>query len=162
MCACDGQFYCNACIAASAGADVSNDTGCMTKAPIYSAFNLFTHVPRFVVFKADWSRNVCLRLVVEGLGGGGIGIQSPSGWGVAMTEITNRASDCVLVNGYPAPPGDAAVTAVSGSGTLTMKGTFPCEVSVHATLDFPAGSPAWVLPTESVDVDALPVDGGCG
>jgi len=166
VCGCDGQFYCNDCTAHSAGVDVSHGD-CPAPSPItYSAHNMFTAVPRFVVFKTDPVRDICVRLIVEATGGwGGIGIQTTTGWAVSKAEITNHASDCTQINGYPAPPTDALVSAKDGAGTLVIQnfnqGEIPCQIDLHAKLAFPSGSPDWVPLSEPLDTTALPVDGGC-
>lgn len=125
----------------------------------YSAHNLFTHVPRFVIFKADPARDLCFRLYIEA-GSSGLGFQATEPWVVARADVTEHASDCVLENGYP-KPAPSAVSATSGAGTLTVKGDFPCETSIHGTISFDAQAD-WVPSVEPLDADALPVDGGCG
>lgn len=144
----------------SGGGGGSGGAGGAEPGGTYSAHNLFTHVPRFVIFKADPVRDLCFRLTVEGLGSGGIGIETTDPWAVAQAEVTEHASDCVLENGYP-KPAPSAVPAMSGTGTLTIEGSFPCSATIHAkiTFDPPAG---WVPAVESLDAEALPIDGGCG
>lgn len=133
-----------------------------SSAGAYSASNLFTHVPRFIIFKADPERDVCFRLWVEGYIDSGIGIESPSPWAITQAEVTNHASDCALSNGYPIQPIDSA-PAVSGTGSLTVDGTFPCSISLHGTISFSSdANKSWIPAVEALDVDMLPVDGGCG
>jgi hypothetical protein len=125
------------------------------------ASNLFTHVPRFVVFKADPVHDRCVRLWIEQIAGGpALGIVATAPWSVNKAEVTEHASDCVLENGYPKQALGAAA-AVTGTGTLKVEGGFPCAVTAHATITFDAQAP-WVPKEESLDVEMLPVDGGCG
>ncbi|MDI1476218.1 hypothetical protein [Polyangium sp. y55x31] len=126
----------------------------------YSASNLFTHVPRFIVFKADPARNVCFRLFVEMGSTSTIAIEATAPWIVSHADVTNQASDCATPGGFPPQPMSSA-PAVSGGGTLVVEGTFPCSISLHGALTFDAQAP-WVPMTEPFDVDALPVEGGCG
>ena len=167
VCGCDGSFFCNTCEAARAGQDVNPVISCFPDAgptATYTAFPLATGVARYVIFKADTVRDVCVRIIVEGLDSGMYAISTPPGWWVGKAEITNHASDCELVNGTPPAPKDTAVQASAASGALSdakpPPGPFPCQVSIHATLTFPAG-PSWVPATESIDADALNVGGGC-
>jgi hypothetical protein len=104
-------------------------------------------------------RDVCFRLYVEG-GTTGLGIEATKPWSVARAEVTEHASDCVLENSYP-KPAPSAVSAVSGAGKLIVADNFPCAVSIHATISFDAQAD-WVPSVEPLDVDELPVDGGCG
>jgi hypothetical protein len=162
VCGCDGNFYCNACGAQAAGVDVSSSKGCMAAGGEVSAVGLATNVPRFLIFKADPARDVCFRLMVEGFDGPGIGIMTPAGWSVGSAEVTDHASDCSLINGYPAPPIGSATNATGGTGSISIDGPFfPCTVTIHATLSFDAQAP-WVPPTEAIDADQLAVSGGCG
>jgi hypothetical protein len=127
----------------------------------YSANNLFTHVPRFMIFKADHTRNICIRVWVEGFSGmGAFNIDVTTPWAVNNVEVTNDVNDCALTNGFPPMPMSSA-NALSGLGTIVVEGAFPCSVSVHATLSFDPLEP-WIPATEAFDVDGLPVDGGCG
>ncbi len=126
----------------------------------YDASNLFTHVPRFIIFKADPTRNVCFRLFVEMGASSPLGIVVTSPWIVSHADVTNQASDCATPGGFPPQP-MSSTPAVSGTGTLVVEGTFPCSISLHGTLSFDAQAP-WMPMTEPLDVDALMVDGGCG
>ncbi|MBK9258624.1 MAG: hypothetical protein IPM54_02185 [Polyangiaceae bacterium] len=138
------------------GAVVPDDGGSGDVA--YSAYNLFTHVPRFIIFKTDPVQNLCFRIWVEGFSGGGplmIDVTAP--WAASHAEVTNDISDCVMSSGFPPQPMTSA-PASSGNGTIVVEGTFPCSVSVHANITFDTSEPM----TEAFDVDALPVDGGCG
>ena len=131
---------------------------------IYTAFNLATNLPRYVIFKAEPAANRCVELMVSMSGGPGIGIKTVNGWTVDQALVTAHASDCALdANGYPIVT-MMSTTAQSGSGTLDQQpaGFQPCLASVHATLTFPAGSP-WAPPVDMLDADNLAVQGGgCG
>ncbi|MDI1451843.1 hypothetical protein [Polyangium sp. 6x1] len=126
----------------------------------YSAANLLTHVPRFIIFKADPTQNVCFRLFVEMGSMSPLAIEATAPWIISHADVTNQASDCATPGGSPPQPMSAA-PAISGAGTLVVDGTFPCTISLHGTLSFDAQGP-WVPMSEPFDVDALPVEGGCG
>jgi len=166
VCGCDGEFYCNECIAHAAGVDVSQATNCTpsdggTNA-VYTAFNLNNAIPRFVIFKADTVRNVCSRIYVEANDAMIVDIQASQGWSVFKAEITDNANDCVLLNGYPVSPSGEHFDAMEGTGSLAINGTAMCSVNIHAKLSFAAGSPSWVpAQGERFDADMLDVSGGC-
>lgn len=127
----------------------------------YVAYNLFTHVPRFVVFKIDHTRNLCFRIWVEGfVGPGPLTIMVTDPFVVGRAEVTPDVNDCTMSMGFPMPPATYA-DAVSGMGTITIQGNFPCSVDVHATISYDPKAP-WVPASEPFDVDMLNVDGGCG
>ncbi len=127
----------------------------------YVAYNLFTHVPRFVIFKIDHTRNLCFRIGVEGFGGPGpLTIDVTTPWAVSNVEVTNDVNDCVMSMGFPPQPATFA-KATAGMGTLVIPGGFPCAVDLHAKITFDPVGP-WVPTDEPFDVDALNVDGGCG
>jgi hypothetical protein len=164
VCGCDGAFYCNTCSAQAAGVDVIDSKDCMASGSggSMSAAALATNAPRFIIFKADPVRDVCFRMMVEGLSNPFIGITTPPGWSVGLLEVTDHASDCSLVNGYPAPPAGSAAKAVKASGSITFDNTvFPCKVTIHTLIGFDAQAP-WVPPVEALDADMLAVVGGCG
>jgi hypothetical protein len=127
----------------------------------YVAYNLFTHVPRFVVFKIDHARNLCFRIWVEGFSGPGpLNIDVTTPWAASHAEVTNNVDDCTMSMSFPPQPATFA-NATSGMGTMVIPGGFPCAIDIHATMSFdPIG--AWVPTNEAFDVDALNVDGGCG
>jgi hypothetical protein len=167
ICGCDGQFYCNGCLANAAGLDVSSDVDCLVMpGEGYSAVALATGVPRYAIFKAMPAAGLCVRLVVAGagLGGDGYGITSTMNWTVENAEITNDPADCALsAAGFPVEPASMVVGASGGSGSLKQDSIdLPCTVDIHATLNFPQDFP-WVPPTASLDADGLVIQGaGCG
>ena len=127
----------------------------------YFGYNLFTHVPRFVIFKVDHTRNLCFRLWLEGFSGPGpLNIDVTDPWAASHAEVTNDVNDCVMTMGFPPQPATFA-NATAGMGTLMIPGGFPCAVDLHATITFDPVGP-WVPTNEMFDVDALNVDGGCG
>ena len=126
----------------------------------YVASSLFTHVPRFMIFKVDHTRNLCFRIWMEQFGGGmplGINVTMP--WSAGQAEVTNDVNDCVLSMGFPSQPATFA-KATSAMGTIVVPGGFPCKIDVHAKISFEPVGP-WVPMVEDFDVDALNVDGGC-
>jgi hypothetical protein len=161
VCGCDGKFYCNACTAEGAGVDVSSNKDCLINpGGGLTAANLFTGVPRFMIFKPIPAKDVCFRMWVEASGSPGIGITTTMGWTVTTAEVTAHASDCMLVNGAP-PITMTSVQAVSGTGTLDiLSAGAACSVNIHATLFFKVGLP-WVPASEPIDGDKVDVVGGC-
>jgi hypothetical protein len=126
----------------------------------YSAYDLVTNLPRYVVFKVEPAADRCIQLMVSASGGPGIGIQTPTGWTVDQALVSAHASDCALdASGYPIVPMMSS-PAQMGSGTLTHQptGFQPCTVSVHATLTFAPGL-AGVPTTDALDVDNLAIQG---
>lgn len=128
----------------------------------YVGYNLFTHVPRFVVFKIDHARNLCFRIWVEGLvGPGPYMIQVDDPWVASRVEVTNNVSDCMMTMGFP-PQAQTFAEAKTATGTMMISGSFPCSVDLHAVISFDTAVGAWVPTNEPFDVDMLNVDGGCG
>jgi hypothetical protein len=127
----------------------------------YLGFNLFTHVPRFVVFKIDHKRNLCFRIWVEGLvGPGPLMIDVTDPWVTSRVEVTNNVGDCIMTMGFP-PQAQTFAEATTGTGSMMISGGFPCAVDLHAVISFNPVGP-WVPMNEPFDVDMLSVDGGCG
>jgi hypothetical protein len=155
--------------ASSTGSGSSTSTGSSTTgtgsgAATYTAYGLVTNLPRYVIFKKEPGADRCVQIMVAMSGGPGLGIQTTMGWTVDQAVVTAHASDCALdANGYPIVT-MMSTAATSGTGTLvqTPTGFQPCQVSVHAVLTFPTGSP-WTPPTDALDVDNLPILGvpGC-
>lgn len=141
----------------TAGGPVDGGTGDVE----YVGYNLFTHVPRFVIFKIDHSRNLCFRIWMEGfVGAGPLTIDVNDSWVASRAEVTNNVSDCVMSTGFPPQPMTYA-SATAGMGKIFVPGGFPCAVDVHATISFEPVGP-WVPSNEPFDVDDLNIDGGCG
>ena len=168
LAACSGEVNQTSGSASGSGGDGGNGGGSASGSAsgggaAYSAANLFTHVPRFMIFKADPVRDVCFRFWMEGLGSPGpLGINVTMPWGLSKVEVTNHAIDCSVQNGFPMQPLDFA-DAVSGTGSIVITGGFPCDVSAHGSVSFTVDpTKPWIPATETFDVDALPVDGGCG
>ncbi|HRI67450.1 MAG TPA: hypothetical protein PK156_24570, partial [Polyangium sp.] len=127
----------------------------------YVAYNLFTHVPRFVVYKVDPARNLCFRIWLVGFSNPGtLTIDVTAPWVADRAEVTNNVADCTVTMGFPPQP-QVFANGTSGMGTITVHGGFPCTVDVHATISF-ENIGTWVPASESFDVDGLNVDGGCG
>src|SRR5262245_47821816 len=92
VCGCDGKFYCNACGANSAGVDVSPGMACKA-GDSYRATTMFTGLPRFAIFKASPTRNLCFRLTAVYTQTLGIGIYGDM-FAVEKAEVTNNPIDC--------------------------------------------------------------------
>jgi hypothetical protein len=172
--ACGGEVTDHRSASGSAGAGASASTGggaascedgtlppCTEADGLYSAVNLATAIPRFVLMKAAPARDLCFRLTVEpGYGGQTLGIDSSGEWRIARGVVTDHADECTLKYGYPPPAEGHEADAVSGEGTMTVNGPQPCEVSLHATVSFEPQE-AWAPKSEAFDFDALMVEGGC-
>jgi hypothetical protein len=164
VCGCDGAFYCNTCDAHALGVDISDSKACMMSQTggTVSAIGLATNVPRFMIFKTDPVRNLCFRMLLEGFSGSFTGISTPPDWSVGLLDVTDHASDCTPVNGYPVPPAGDVAKAVKAGGSVSFDPTgFPCKVTVHVEVAFDAQAP-WTPPLELIDADMLAVEGGCG
>lgn len=126
----------------------------------YLGYNLFTHVPRFVIFKVDHARNLCFRVMMEGfLGPGPLGVDVTGNWAATNALVTNDVADCVMSMGFPPQPMTFS-NATGGAGKIVISGGFPCSVDMHMTLTFDPIAP-WVPTSEAFDVDMLNIDGGC-
>jgi hypothetical protein len=170
ICGCDGKVYCNACEASRAGTDIVGNTACVPTGGVYTAYDLFTNVSRVVVFKADATRDICVRVtLVETNAGSGdkYRIEMPVGWAVERAQITDHASDCSITSGgAPPTPIGSVLEAAGAQGKIQFlsdagAGTDPCGMFIHASLAFDAGGFKGAPTTELLDVDNLKVAGAC-
>lgn len=163
VCGCDGQFYCNACGAQTAGVDISALISCAPGQASYAASGFSGGLDHIFIQKADPVRNICLQMHIAApyQNTAGFDFIIPKDWGVQGAFITNQASDC------KDPPGQVmgtSVQAAGGAGTIefTLKpmGFFPCTLSIHGSLAFASSEP-WVPSMEALDADMLVVSNGC-
>ncbi|WP_437739158.1 hypothetical protein WMF39_25800 [Sorangium sp. So ce1504] len=162
VCGCDGQFYCNACVAQQAGVDISDNASCVeTEVGRYTATYWPGGYDHLTIYKARPEADLCVMLYAEAPSR-----QSPAGfdivtvpemWSVSRILMSKGAADCT-------PEGlgsaGAAVSATGATGSLTMElltGTAaPCTVDVDITVTFPE-DPA----TDHLRATDLIVDAGC-
>ncbi len=146
VCACDGTFYCNDCLAHAAGVDVGALGDCAVPDVEYSAHPLPTDVPRLILFKADYGRDLCIRVKLAGFGGPGLFVNvTPSDWVVEAIVASDHVTDCQLGNdGFAIEPEGASVSPIAAAGTIELwLPVYPCGVSADVMLQF-AGGLAWV------------------
>ncbi|EYF08457.1 hypothetical protein [Chondromyces apiculatus] len=161
VCGCDGQFYCNACMARAAGVDVAANTSC-DDATRYSAQYWAGGLDHLIVLAADETRDLCVKVYLDAPkeNAPGFDITAPDGWGVSYAEVTNRAADCDL----PLPDTTTTVSSTGGTGTFSWDTgpsmVAPCDVNVNAVLTFTASEP-WIPGSFQLSATAIPVDGGC-
>lgn len=149
----------NGTCAGGFGAGAGTDGGAPPEAAIYSAENLATGLPRFVVNKAVPARDICVTLVVEALGGlGNYDLTCNEGWTIGNIFVTQDASQCDGGN-WPGSPDSVIASAAIGT-LMADAANVACEVSIHAVIQFPPDAP-WVELEETFDVDDLDVLGGC-
>jgi hypothetical protein len=162
VCGCDGQFYCNTCIAASAGVDVSANASC-TMQGSYAAHFWPGGLDHIIVLKAEPDTNRCVMLYADWPteNAPGFDVTAPPEWGVSHAVITNQAADCAVP---PMAPTGEVVDATGASGTLSwvvQPGMYaPCTLDVDVVVAFD-GAPAWVPPADQLTATAVAVDGGC-
>jgi len=164
VCGCDGQFYCNACGAFSAGVDVSSEPFCDSPGVEYRALLWLGGLDHLIVRKKDPLRDVCVTLFADWPmeNAPGYGMQMPDGWGVSHAMITNHAADC---DDWQAPPLGDQLSADGGNGALSWQVPpglyYPCELSLDLVLTFTSALP-WVSPVEPMVADAVTIEGdGC-
>lgn len=156
VCGCDGNFYCNACIAEEAGVDTTS-AACE---PSYSAINMFTGAPRFAFLKADANRDICFRLVIGAFAGSASALDALPAGVVESAEVTDHADDCLpWPGGFPPPPLGASVAATGLTGNVAIS-LPPCTVSLVGSVSFAPG-PEWVPEVEDLEIDNLEIQGGC-
>ncbi len=114
---------------------------------------MVTDVPRFVVFKADPARNVCVRLIFNGAGSGTITEYKVSRgqWQLETADITSRAEDCVITSaGYPRTPTGDVLRATSAQGVIELAGDLaaPCALSAKVFLRFDPSGFFWAPDSE--------------
>jgi hypothetical protein len=164
VCGCNGLFYCSACAAHQAGADVSSSLSCASPAdagtpPTYSASILPTDGPRYAIIKTEWEQDRCIVIFVVGFPPPGpFTIDVTAGWSVERIFAAPGAATCANLPGtWPTPPD--AVDAFIASGSIKQDNTsFPCFVNVAVTGTWQS-APAWVPTSDTLLVDNLPVQG---
>ena len=143
VCSCDGAFYCNECLAHKAGVDVDALGDCATPDIEYSAHPVPTSVPRLVLFKADFGRDVCIQVKLAGIPGpGSFAVEvTPVDWQIEGIVASDHVTDCQIGNNaFPVPPQGQTVLPLSAGGTLALSlPAYPCGVSSDMMLQFPAG-----------------------
>ncbi len=167
VCGCDGKAYCNTCEAQRAGTDVSGDKGCFSSTGDYQAFTLITDLPRFVLFKANTARNVCMRVTFAQTGTGPYHVTAPSNYAVEKAEITDHAGDCIITSaGVPPTPSGNSVQAQDGDGFVQFldgdaAAPRPCGLFLHMRFGFDRTSAPWAPALEALDADNIDVAGSC-
>jgi hypothetical protein len=162
-CGCDGEFYCNPCMAQSEGIDVSTTAACGASGGQYAAQLWLGGLDHLIVTKVDPVRDICVRLFADWPmdDAPGFTFTMPSEWGVSRASVSNLASDC---DSWDTQPAGDVVDATGGSGTISWvvpQGMYyPCELNIDATLSF-AGTEPWLPATEPLTTTSLPIDGGC-
>jgi hypothetical protein len=145
-CGCDGNFYCNGCLANLAGVDVEPLATCGPMNVDYSVHVLPTDAPRFVIFKSDAFRDICVRVMVVGFGEMApfkLSVTPP--WQIESIVVTNHAADCTVeLGGFPEPPLNQSVDAIGADGKIEIDlPDLPCGVTADATLYFDSTAP-WI------------------
>lgn len=163
VCGCDGNFYCNECIARQEGVDVAASVSCSPPSD-YAAHFWPGGLDHLTIFKVepDHDRCVQLYLLAPHDNAPGFDVSLPQqGWGVSHAVITDNAADCVVP---PTSTTGEVVEAISGAGTLAWEvqpGMYaPCTLDVDVSLSF-SNAPAWVPPTVTLGAAGVPVEGGC-
>lgn len=162
-CGCDGQFYCNECLANLAGVAVDPLATCAVAGAEYSLHVLPTDAPRFVLFKSDPFRDLCFQVMVVGFGGPGpfmVDVTPP--WQIESILVTNHASDCELnLGGFPDPPQNQSASAKAAEGTLEIdQPDLPCGATASAKLYFDPTAP-WIPDIEPFDSGYLSAGSPC-
>jgi hypothetical protein len=161
VCGCDGAFYCNACLAGASGVDVDAEGLCHMSNVTYSARLWLGGLDHLLLFKADWDRDTCLQvhLSTPTTSTPGFDVATPASWGVQGAMTTHRASDCAtdFIEGesFGATGGEGTVSWELPAGLV-----FPCEVSLDLALRYADPEP-WILPVETMQASAVPVEDGC-
>jgi len=165
VCGCDGLFHCNACNAHESGVDdAPGNTSCLPQPDAgsdqYSAQAWSGGLDHILIYKADWTRNVCLTIHLAAPHQPIAGFSTPDGWGLASASISNNAANCA----GGTSTGDPVVSTQTVTGSVVFGmgdgGYMPCSLNVHATLVFTSG-PSWVYPNELMNADGVVVGGGC-
>jgi hypothetical protein len=162
-CGCDGNVYCNACLAQQAGVDTDPNAACgLGGGTEYHAFILPTDAPRYAILKIDNANDRCTVMTVAATGQSSFGIQTTAGWGVEWVWMTPSAAYCqnLAANAYPELPATYA-KSLHGMGSLKQDNvSFPCTLDLSFTLLFDGTQP-WAPATDDWLAAGLIVDGGC-
>ena len=162
VCGCDGQTYCNECIAHMAGAvDVDASGTCMQPTEGGRAFYQPGGLDHLIVTLADPERDVCLRLYADAPMDmlPGYAVTMPRQWAVSNVEATNQAADCL--SPFDTPMGDRIYgSGASGAIAWPADEMIPCSLDADAVLLFTA-PPAWLAEEEVFQAVGVEVENGC-
>lgn len=162
VCACDGQFYCNACGAAEKGIDVSISTACLPDNAEYTAKLWLGGLDHLVVRKADFQRDLCLEVFLDApmMMQDPYYIQAPQSYVATHAIAIQGAMNCYA----DVAPDPLIIEATGGKGILDWPlgpmMYYPCELDIDVALTFD-GSASWLMPYETMKATGVKVEGGC-
>lgn len=133
VCGCDGQFYCNACVAQAAGTDVSDQSGCAPSACVQAAKGITVQVDKTfctAVVRLDYTSKAPLgfQIVCGGVPAGGVTeakarqtAQMDTGYGLNGSFISGPTPQDHYI--FVEQPSDfGGVAAVSAKSGLSVFG----------------------------------------
>ena len=140
VCGCDGNYYCNACLAHSAFVDVEAGATCPLPSPSSSAWVIGPEPVRLVLIQYDPVEDVCVQLVLsKGAEGPPFDATISAPWSIETAVATDHALDCVLPCGPTVPPmpvGEVAnPVAITGNVDIPS-GELPGDFAAELTLIF--------------------------
>jgi hypothetical protein len=161
ICGCDGQNYCNACLAHAAGVDDSG-ASCSAGDYSYAAAAWPGGLDHIIIMRADNTNDTCVRVYIDAPITGSYPITTPSSWGVSQVDASASASGCL--DSQSAMMG-APATTNSASGSIDWQLAagmyYPCTLDIDVALTLQAPPPGGLDTTEMLEAVAIVVDGGC-
>jgi len=166
VCGCNGEYYCNACVAHHSGVDVGALPVCNPPPAGYGASSYGLENQKLILTKEDDGRNRCIRITLEKGDEEGLpfelGVMAP--WRLREIIATDNALDCSGSSGGCDVPGvlqGEVAHAASAAGSLDIaeqQGTVPPDVAVDLVLSF---DQPWMEAEERFALDNLDVNGPC-
>jgi hypothetical protein len=133
----------------------------------YTAYDLYTDVPRMLLFKRDKQNDICVRVWLEPASTQPLPplLSAPPPWEVRRAEVSGKASDCSFSDGHPTPTA-RSYEVVRGSGAIVFTrfedaGAEPCSLDVRGELTIP-GPPPNIPRVVSLDASDVVIGGHCG
>jgi len=159
VCGCDGNDYCNECVAKANGTDVVSCNGAMVE---YAAAAWPGGLDHIIIMKANYTDNTCWRIYLDAPITGFYSITVPSPWGISSIVPTNDVTDCL---DWQAPQQGQNAVPFIGIGSISWQlgsGMFyPCELNIDASVAFEDPPPPNIQINETFAAQNVVVVGGC-
>jgi len=159
VCGCDGEDYCNECVAKGNGTDISAGP-CDGDAVEYAAVAWPGGLDHIIIMKANDTDNTCWRIYVDGPALGTYDIDAPAPWGVGQIVVSTDATNCL---DWQQPLQGQVGTTFVATGDITWQVAagmvYPCDLTIDATATFDSQPPGNLTISETFSAQSIPVVG---
>lgn len=153
-CGCDGEHYCNVCVAWRAGTDIVPGEDCQPAPPVYRADLREGEQRRLYLSKRDVAWNRCTRItLVEGGVPSSLEVTVTAPWALESIIVTDQAVDCSAMAPDAEPVG-LVIVPDGATGEIVIEGPeVPCDVGSDVSLELPAA--VWLEGAESFETSPI-------